>query len=127
MPFVTNSAGDKDTPPPSEKELLEAGVLTFSAEGSHTHMQSHKEQISKLIGQLEGGEATADSTSHALPLFSLGFGLSAVPKKLVAKILANEYIDFTDLPPAKGKSRPVPHSFEGQVVVVQAADLLQAR
>jgi len=30
-----------------------------------------------------------------------GTGLAALPKKLVSKILANEYIDFTELPPAK--------------------------
>ena len=41
--------------------------------------------------------------------------------------MANEYIDFTDLPPAKGKACPIPQSLEGQVLVVQAADLLQAR
>ena len=34
-------------------------------------------------------------------------------KKLVAKILANEYVDFAELPPAKGKSRPLPHGLKG--------------
>ena len=40
---------------------------------------------------------------------------------------ANEYIDFADLPPAKGKSRPLPQSLEGHIIVVQAADLAQPR
>ena len=43
------------------------------------------------------------------------------------KIEADEYIDFGDLPPAKGKGRPLGKAFEGQVVVVQAADLVQTR
>ena len=58
---------------------------------------------------------------------SLGSGLPIVPKKLVTKILANEYVNFVELPPAKGKGRTMPQSLEGQVIVVQAADLLQAR
>jgi len=59
-------------------------------------------------------------------MVTTGKGLAALPKKLVSKILANEYIDFTELPPAKGKARNVPQSLEGQVLVVQAADLMQA-
>ena len=50
-----------------------------------------------------------------------------MPSKLVTKILANDYIDFAELPPAKGRGRPVPQSLDGQIIVVQAADLLQAR
>ena len=60
-------------------------------------------------------------------MVTTGAGLAALPKKLVSKILANEYIDFTELPPAKGKARNVPQSLEGQVLVVQAADLMQAQ
>ena len=37
------------------------------------------------------------------------------------------YIDFSDLPPAKGRGRQAPQVLEGQVVVVQAADLVQSR
>ena len=58
-------------------------------------------------------------------LVPVGPGFQALPKKLVEKITANECIDFAELPPAKGKSRPLPQSTEGQVLVVQAADLMQ--
>ena len=51
-------------------------------------------------------------------------GLPALPTKLIARVLANKYVDFTELPPAKGNGRPTPQSLEGQV---QAAELLQAR
>lgn len=60
----------------------------------------------------------------------MGAGLLAILKKLVAKILSDEYedyVDFAELPPAKGKGRPVPQSVEGQAIVVQAAYLLQAQ
>ena len=58
---------------------------------------------------------------------SVGTGFPALTKKMIEKIRANKYIDFAELPPAKGKSRLLPQILDGQVVVVQAADLLQAR
>ena len=54
---------------------------------------------------------------------TVGVGLPTLPKKLVA----NEYVDFAELPPAKGKSRPLPHGLDWQVIVVQAADMVQSR
>ena len=56
----------------------------------------------------------------------LGVGLPALPKKLVDKIEAGKYIDFTELPPARGKPRSILPAVEGQVLVVQAVDLLQS-
>ena len=43
------------------------------------------------------------------------------------KIQSNTYVDFLELPPAKGKGKPVTHTLEGQVIVVQDADLVQSR
>ena len=48
-------------------------------------------------------------------------------KKLVDKILAGEFVDFADLPPAKGRVKANTHAMEGQIVVIQAADLLENR
>ena len=59
-----------------------------------------------------GGGGGGSFTSQ--PLVSLGSGWPAVPKKLVTKILANEYVHFAELPPAKGKGCPMPQSLEGQ-------------
>ena len=61
------------------------------------------------------------------PLVSAGAGLPALPKKMVERILANEYVDFSELPPAKGKVRSLPSGLEGQVVLVQAVDLSQSK
>ncbi len=36
-------------------------------------------------------------------------------------------ISLNYIPPAKGKGRPMPQSMKGQVIVVQAADLLRIR
>ena len=41
--------------------------------------------------------------------------------------MSNGYIDFLELPPAKGKVWPLHQSFKGQVILVQAEDLLQPR
>ncbi len=61
------------------------------------------------------------------PTLCLVPGLPAITRRLAEKIRANKYIDFTELPPAKGKGKPVSHALEGQVIVVQAADLIQSR
>ena len=78
------------------------------------------------MSKLERSEGCSNSQSPA-PLVTIGTGLPALPKKLMARVLANEYVDFTELLPAKGEGRPTPQSLKGQVIVVQEAELLQAR
>jgi len=56
-----------------------------------------------------------------------GPGLPAIPRKLADRIKVGEYVDFMELPPARGKSRPITQAPEGQVIVVQAADIAPAR
>ena len=68
-----------------------------------------------------------EALPKANPLVPTGLGLPALPKKLVARIWANEYIDFSELPPAKGKVQALNQSLEGQVILVQAEDLLQSK
>ncbi len=60
-------------------------------------------------------------------LMSVGTGLPALPRRLVDRIRSGEYIDFTELPPAKGKGKTPAQMGEGQIVVVQAADLAATR
>lgn len=72
---------------------------------------------------LDGGGATPKTSL----MVATGNGLPALPRKVVDRILANEYVDFAELPPAKGKVRGLNHSGEGQVILVQAEDLLQSK
>ena len=51
----------------------------------------------------------------------------ALPKKLATRLFAGEYIDFTELPPAKGCCRPPSHELEGKVVLIQATDLMATK
>ena len=54
-------------------------------------------------------------------------GMPAVPLKLAERMWAEEFVDFCELPPAKGRARPVTGSMEGQLILVQAADLYKTK
>ena len=41
--------------------------------------------------------------------------------------MRGEFVDFAELPLAKGKVKLIPHAMEGQIVVILAADLLESR
>ena len=56
------------------------------------------------------------SSSATQPTVCIGPGLPSLPQKMIDHIRAREYINYTDLPPG-----------EGQVIVLQAADLVQSR
>ena len=53
-------------------------------------------------------------------------GLLSVSKKLAHRILSGEFVDIAELPPAKGKVRPL-QSLEGGVLLVSAHDLLSQK
>ena len=77
-----------------------------------------------ILDKFQGTEQESVTSRQRI---NVGAGLPALPKKLVEQIRVNEYIDFADLPPAKGQNRPLLQSLEGHVIVVQAADLAQPR
>ena len=54
-------------------------------------------------------------------------GIPAIRRNLFRNILSGNYIDFTELPPAKGRVKPLSSQLEGQVVLLSAADLLQTK
>ena len=74
--------------------------------------------------QEDAGSKPAKASHQLIPT---GPGLPALPKKVVERIHAGEYIDFSELPPAKGKVRPLHQGLDGQVILVQAQDLLQSK
>ena len=103
--------------------------------GAVTEFAQHEAIIAAAQQQesLSSILASAETTPHPMAgpkppsTVMLGTGLPSLPKKLIDKILVGEYVDFAELPPARGKARAVPQALEGQIVVVQAADLLQSR
>lgn len=93
---------------PSLNVLLEAGVSGFSKKADDAENGPLKDppaptQIDVLLSKM-GGDDAGNSAQPPMPLVTIGTSLPALSKKLVAKRLANEYIDFTELPPAKGKA-----------------------
>ena len=80
--------------------------------------------------QSEKANSSSEQTSMQpgqQSLVPVGQGLAALPRKLVDRVRANEYIDFLELPPAKGKTRTASQMMDGQILLVQAADLNQSR
>ena len=53
----------------------------------------------------------------------VALGMPAVPLKRMEKIWTGEFADFGELPPVKGRAKPVTSSFEGQLILVHTADL----
>ena len=51
----------------------------------------------------------------------------ALSKKVALKILNGEYVDFAELPPAKGRAKPTSLDWEGQVLLVQSTGLYAAK
>ena len=66
-------------------------------------------------------------TSDQLPsLVSIGQSLPLLPRKLVQQIRAGEYVDFAELPPAKGRQL-TPTSYTSQLVLVQLHEVERQR
>lgn len=106
---------------PAADELAASGIDTFVNTAPQPTVRADAEDRGR-------GASVLEQYSQATqPLAAVGPGLPAVSKRLMEKIRANEYVDFAELPPAKGKSRPISQALDGQVLVVQAADLLQTR
>ena len=114
LPILVIAEKDRVTkregPPGSRSRYLEAAT---------PREQLAKEQTASCSINWANREATLHTPLRA--------GLSAIPNKLVAKILSNDYDNLAELPPAKGKGRPMLQSLEGAINIVQAADLIQAR
>lgn len=85
------------------------------------------EELARLGVQAFDEATPAAAKKQEQAMTAIGTGLAALTSKVVEKMKAGEYVDFADLPPAKGKSRPAPQLLEGQVIVVEAADLIRTR
>ena len=111
---------------PGAAELSLCGMRAAKGRGHDSGLAEAAELLAK-VGEADPVTSRPGPSEAVSLMVQLGAGLPALAKRLVDKIEADEYIDFGDLPPAKGKGRPLGQAFEGQVVVVQAADLVQTR
>ncbi len=110
---------------PSSSELASGGVRELDAEEEEIGSAS-REPSSGMV--LRPGPTGAEGGGKARsPMDNLRAGLPPISKRLVERIQSNESIDFAELPSAKGKSWPNSQLGDNQIVVVQAADLMQSR
>lgn len=80
--------------------------------------------VAAILSQLGGSAPPAGEPGKSgTNLIPTGPGLPALPKRLVEKIISGHYIDFSELPPAKGRTRTLPSQDEGHIVVIRAEDL----
>ena len=84
--------------------------------------------ITQLLASISSGSGAREVPTVPNPQVSLGYGIPSILPKTRDHILAREYIDFIDLPPAKGKTSPLslPAS-EGNIIMVNAFDLMQQK
>ena len=71
--------------------------------------------------------STTASTPNAQTSILVAPGLPSLKKSLVDSIWAEEFIDMTELPPAKGKIPALSTHLEGQVVLMQMSDYVHSK
>ncbi len=96
---------------PSAAELRKSGVKV-SCKGKEKATDPLREALELFASAGQEKEGT-EKEEASLPLVQMGCGLPALPRKLLEKIEAGEYIDFIELPPAKGKSKSISQAFDG--------------
>ena len=80
--------------------------------------------VAYIISQLgDKGQLQKQSSSGVTKLVPTGPGLASLSKKLVDRIVSGQYIDFSELPPAKGQTRSLPNAEEGHIVIIRAEHL----
>ena len=112
--FYSRAGGVSRTP--SAQQLAAAGIATIE--------ESADDPPAPVAA---ASQPAATMPAATTPTVCPGPGLPLITKKVMEHIQRGEYVDFAELPPAKGKGKLPAHGLEGQVVVVQAADLVRSR
>lgn len=141
---------------PPIPQLLAAGLNSASVTGGTEHSRGvaslgASQMIASPMSQSQGGSNVTMSSPSSLPVVVPTFpgpllslqssmppasnnkhvlvapGLPSISQRMIDKIKRGEYIDFNELPPARGLSKALPSHLEGQVVIVQADDLASSR
>ena len=97
---------------PPEELLARVGRFNPTEQGDSSKL------VAQLMSELKG------KSEDPKIMVATGEGLPSLPKKCVEKILAGKFIDYAELPPAKGKVKSIPHAVEGQIIL---ADLMESR
>ena len=68
----------------------------------------------------DSGDKEPASGMMPAKLALVGPGLPSMSKKMIDRIISGQYVDFSELPPARGWVHNLPSKEEGNIVVVQA-------
>ena len=113
-------------PPPSSLPLS-LRLLPPPTASLNTTESTQTANLTHLLSDLtEAYKASFNSLASPAAQFASGHGFPPIPKKLADHILAGEFVDLADLPPAKGKVRPL-STPEGSVLLVHAHDFMQQK
>ena len=106
---------------------VQLGAFPAAAKLSSLAKLSEADKNTSTGTEAEAGDgdklAKAGTAVSSTPTIVVAPGIPALPKKLAQKILNGEYVDFAELPPAKGRAKPSSLDWEGQVLLVQPTDL----
>lgn len=110
----------------SVSKSLTSNLMT-SSQNTTVVTQSFSSPLLALGGNPSTPQATLSQLSGSTGTVVVAPGIPAIKKWLVDSILAGECIDLAELPPAKGRSKSLTGSLEGQVVLLHATDYFQAK
>ena len=87
-------------------DLAASGIGETAGDGKDSgDIESESSDRAAIMRNL-GGQSVADTRSAhtlaAMPMICVGPGLPPLPKRTVERIRTAQYIEFTELPPAKG-------------------------
>ena len=104
------------------------GVPTTVIGPSQNIRASTRQPVIMSPGLYGGGLISGlNSPTNDMPsLVSIGQSLPLLPWKLIQQIKVGEYIDFSDLPPAKGRQL-TPTNYNSQLVLVQLEEVERQR
>ena len=106
---------------------VQLGAFPAAAKLAALAKLSEADKNASMGTEAEAGDgaklAKANTAVSSTPTIVVALGIPALSKKLAQKILNGEYVDFAELPPAKGRAKPSSLDWEGQVLPVQSTDL----
>ena len=112
---------------PSPSSLPQSLRLLPASQASNTSESVHSANLTQLLSNLtETYGASSKLPATPSPQFVVGHSLPPISKKLADRILAGKFVDLADLPPAKGKVRPL-CTPDGSVLLVHAHDFMQQK
>ena len=106
-------------------ENLLKGLQQFPKGKGLASETGNSKDAAKALSQ--SGDVDPPALSTQSKLVTVGAGLPSLPKKMVDRIISGQYVDFAELPPARGRVRPLPNAEDGHIMVIRAEDLAGSR